>query len=96
VVVEGNYLLLDQGPWNRFRPLFDVRVFVSATIETLIDGLRERHLRGGKTAAATERHIREVDLPNAARVSPSVVHAHVVAHKADTRRIDRIHRSKTL
>ncbi|NIV29163.1 MAG: nucleoside/nucleotide kinase family protein [Anaerolineae bacterium] len=96
VLAEGNYLLLDEGHWSRFRPLFDVRMFVSATIETLIAGLRERHLRGGKTAAATERHIREVDLPNAARVGPSVLHAHVVAHKADTRRIDRIQWSKTL
>jgi len=90
VVVEGNYLLLDEDPWNQFRQLFDVRVFISATSETLIDGLRERHLRGGKTPAATERQIREVDLPNAARAGPSVLHAHVVAHKADTRRIDRI------
>jgi pantothenate kinase len=96
VVVEGNYLLLDEDPWNRFRQLFDARVFISATLETLIDGLRERHLRGGKTVAATERNIREVDLPNAIRVGPSVVRAQVVAHKADTRHIARIEWPTTL
>ena len=96
VVVEGNYLLLDKDPWNRFRQLFDARVFISATLETLIGGLRERHLRGGKTPAATERQIREVDLPNATRVGPSVVHSQVVAHKANTRRIARIEWSTTL
>ena len=90
VVVEGNYLLLDEDPWGTFRQLFDVRVFITASPETLIDGLRERHLRGGKTAAVTERHIREVDLPNAQRMGASVVYAHVLVHKADTRRIDRI------
>jgi pantothenate kinase len=96
VVVEGNYLLLDEAPWDRFRQLFDARVFISATLETLLDGLRERHLRGGKTAAATERQIREVDLPNAARVGRSVVHAQAVAHKANTRRIARIEWPTTL
>jgi len=96
VVVEGNYLLLDEDPWNRFRQLFDVRVFISASLETLMDGLKERHLRGGKTLAATERQIREVDLPNARRVGPSVVHAQVLVHKASTRRIDRIEWLTTL
>jgi pantothenate kinase len=95
-VVEGNYLLLDEGPWRRFRQLFDVRVFISAILETLIDGLRERHLRGGKTPAATEQQIREVDLPNATRVGPSVVHAQVLVHKTSTQRIDRIEWLTTL
>lgn len=90
VVVEGNYLLLDEGPWQRFRQLFDVRVFISADLETLIGSLRERHLRGGKTQAETERQIRKVDLANAARVGPSVAYAQVLVYKADTRRIDRI------
>lgn len=90
VVVEGNYLLLDEDPWRRFRHLFDVRVFISASPETLIDGLRERHLRGGKTLVATEHQIRDVDLPNARRVGPSAVHAQVLVHKASTRRVERI------
>jgi pantothenate kinase len=90
VVVEGNYLLLGEEPWKRFRQLFDVRVFISASFETLMDSLRERHLRGGKKPAAIERHILEVDLPNAERVGPSAAHAQVLVHKADARRIHRI------
>ena len=90
VVVEGNYLLLDEDPWERFRQLFDVPVFISADPETIVDGLRERHLRGGKTPAATERQIREVDLPNAQRVGADIVHAQLIVHKTDTQRIDRI------
>jgi pantothenate kinase len=90
VVVEGNYLLLGEDPWSRFRQLFDVRVFISANPETLVEGLRERHLRGGKTLAETERQIRLVDLPNARRVASSVAYAHVIVHKADARRIKRI------
>lgn len=90
VVVEGNYLLLDEAPWKRFRQLFDVRVFISADLETLTNGLRERHRRGGKTPAKVERQIHQVDLPNARRVTSSIAHAQVIVHKTDTRHIDRI------
>jgi pantothenate kinase len=90
VVVEGNYLLLDEDAWKRFRQLFDVRVFICASPETLMEGLRERHLRGGKTPEATERQIQEVDLPNARQVRPSVQHAQVLVHKVSVCRIDQI------
>ena len=69
VVLEGNYWLLDEMPWLRFRPLFDLRLFLNASRETLVAGLRERHLRGGKSPEETERYIRTVDLPNVDRVA---------------------------
>jgi pantothenate kinase len=90
VVVEGNYLLLEEEPWTKFRDLFDVRVFISASPETLLDGLRRRHLRGGKAPAQIERHMRQVDLPNIRRVLPSAAHAQLCVYKTDIRRIDRI------
>jgi pantothenate kinase len=90
VVVEGNYLLLDVDPWRQFRELFDLRVFISAPQETLMSSLMERHQRGGKTPEVTARQVREVDLPNARRVAPSAVYAHVLIHKADERYIDRV------
>jgi pantothenate kinase len=93
VVVEGNYLLLDEIPWKRFRQLFDIRVFILADLEILINSLRGRHLRGGKTPAKVEQHIHQVDLPNARRVASSVARAQVIVHKTDTRRIDRIEKS---
>lgn len=95
-IVEGNYLLLDEGAWSRFRQLFDVRIFISASLEILISGLMERHRRGGKTLEAIARQIREVDLPNAARVGPSAAYAQVIVHKANTRHIDRIEWLTTL
>jgi pantothenate kinase len=90
VVVEGNYLLLDEGPWKRVRDLFDVRVFISAPREMLVANLTERHQRGGKTPDAAARHIDAVDIPNARRVGPSLSDAQVLVHKSDARRIDRI------
>jgi pantothenate kinase len=90
VVVEGNYLLMDEGPWRRIRDLFDVRVFISAPREMLVASLTERHQRGGKTPDAAARHIDAVDIPNARRVGLSLSDAQVLVHKADARRIDRI------
>lgn len=90
VIVEGNYLLLDEELWKRLRQLFDVRLFISASVEILKEGLRERHLRGGKSPEATEHQMRTVDLPNAKRVAPSAAHAQLLVHKADVRRIERI------
>jgi pantothenate kinase len=90
VVVEGNFLLLDETPWSGFRRLFDVCMFISASSRVLVEGLRERHLRGGRTLEAAERQIHEIDLPNAARVASGAAHAHVLVHKADVRSIARI------
>jgi len=90
VIVEGNYLLLDEDPWRRFLELFDVCIFISAPLETLVASLAERHQRGGKSPEVTTRHIRQVDLPNASRVVPSAARAQVLVHKADARTIDRI------
>jgi pantothenate kinase len=90
VIVEGNYLLMDEGPWRRVRELFDVRIFISAPREILVASLTERHQRGGKTPDATARHIGAVDIPNARRVGPSLSYAQVLVYKADARRVDRI------
>jgi pantothenate kinase len=90
LVVEGNYLLLDEEPWQRFQGLFDVGIFISAPRETLMASLTERHRRGGKTPEVTARHIRAVDLPNAVRVASSVDQAQVVVYKADVQTIDRV------
>jgi pantothenate kinase len=90
VIVEGNFLLMDEGPWKRLRELFDVRVFISAPREILVASLTERHQRGGKTPDATARHIDMVDIPNARRVGPSLAYAQVLVHKADARRIAHI------
>jgi pantothenate kinase len=90
VVVEGNYLLLDDGAWRPFRELFDLNIFISASLETLMASLAERHERGGKTPETIKRHMREVDLPNVRQVMPSAAHAQVLVHKADARNIERI------
>ncbi|PJJ73499.1 pantothenate kinase [Diaminobutyricimonas aerilata] len=52
VVVEGNYLLHDEGGWERVAPLLDVTFFVSLAHDIRLARLIERHVRFGKTEEA--------------------------------------------
>jgi len=42
IVVEGNWLLLDQAPWDRLRPMFDVTVMVEVPEPVLRARLQAR------------------------------------------------------
>jgi pantothenate kinase len=48
VVVEGNYLLLDSGGWERTTPLFDITFFIDLAHDLRIERLIARHERFGK------------------------------------------------
>jgi pantothenate kinase len=48
VVVEGNYLLLDSGGWERTAPLLDLTFFVELAEETRLERLVARHQQFGK------------------------------------------------
>lgn len=90
VIVEGNYLFLDEAPWDEICRLFDVRIFIRASLEGIQAGLRERHLRGGKAADVVEKHIQMVDLPNARRVLFASAPASITVNKFDSRLIHSI------
>lgn len=63
VLVEGNYLLLDQPVWRDLRPLFSLTVMVSAPRDVLADRLRDRWQVLGRDEAAIARHL-DNDLAN--------------------------------
>ncbi len=87
ILIEGNYLLLDDPPWDKFKDLFNTAIFLEVDPAGILSGLKERHLRGGKTIEFTESHIQNVDLPNILKVLPSIKNAQVIVAKADNRRI---------
>lgn len=64
IVVEGNYLLLDQAPWNRLRPMFDLTAMVDVPEHVLRARLRGRWERLGLTEAEIQAKLEENDLPN--------------------------------
>lgn len=68
VLVEGNYLLLDEEPWSRLGPLFDMSIFIDVTREALDERLRQRWHEHGKTEADARAWIDTNDRPNIDRV----------------------------
>ena len=79
IVVEGNWLLLNQAPWDRLRPMFDVTVMVEVPEHVLRARLRGRWERLGLAEAEIVEKLEENDLPNGRWVRDgSVVADHVI------------------
>lgn len=66
VVIEGNYLLLDDAPWNRLR--YDFRVWLDVPEAELERRLTARWQGHGKDATQVAAHL-ENDLANARHVA---------------------------
>lgn len=76
VIVEGNYLLLDDGPWCGTAAFFDEVWFLRPDETVRRQRLLLRHKAYGRSAAEAEVWVAGNDDPNA-----HVVHA--TAHRAD-------------
>jgi pantothenate kinase len=68
VIVEGNYLMLNEYPWDKLRTLLDISCFILAKDKLRWHTLLKRHLKGGKSPSQAIKHIRAVDMPNARRI----------------------------
>ncbi len=64
IVVEGNYLLLDQPPWSRLAPMFDVTVMIDVAEHVLRARLRGRWERLGLSPPQIDAKLEDNDLPN--------------------------------
>ncbi|WP_333816260.1 nucleoside/nucleotide kinase family protein [Tabrizicola sp.] len=79
IVVEGNWLLLNQSPWDRLHPMFDLTVMVEVPEHVLRARLRGRWERLGLTEAEIIAKLDENDLPNGRWVRDGSVAAdHVI------------------
>lgn len=65
LLVEGNYLLLDQAPWDRLAPLFDVTVFLEVDRLELENRLVQRWLGLGHKVGSAQQRALSNDMPNA-------------------------------
>ncbi|PCF95002.1 nucleoside/nucleotide kinase family protein [Vreelandella nigrificans] len=65
VIVEGNYLLLDQAPWCALLPLFDWTLFIDVDDSVLIERLINRWLCMGKDHAGALERTHHKDMLNA-------------------------------
>jgi pantothenate kinase len=64
IVVEGNYLLHDEPPWDRVRPLLDEAWYVDAPRGEIAQRLLERHVKTGRSREDAEKKIASTDIPN--------------------------------
>lgn len=65
ILVEGNYLLLREAPWQEVAPLCNVTVLVTAQRETLRRRLQARWRGFNLPEDEVRRKVEENDLPNA-------------------------------
>jgi pantothenate kinase len=65
VVVEGNYLLVDQEPWDQIPSLLDESWFCVTSAEERQLRLVDRHTRHGRTPEAAAAWVSAVDEGNA-------------------------------
>lgn len=80
VILEGNWLLLDEEPWRRISDLVDETWFVDVDPDLARERIAKRHLRSGierdwESAArrAESNDLRNGELVRTKRVEPSVV-----------------------
>lgn len=79
VIVEGNYLLLNEGDWARVGAALDACWFLDTPMETARQWIIARHVRGGRSAAEAAAWYERVDGPNAKLIAATRARAdHVV------------------
>jgi hypothetical protein len=61
LVVEGLWLLSDQGDWGQVRPLLDFCYFIDSDKERTRQAVIKRHMTGGRSLEDASRHYEEVD-----------------------------------
>ena len=68
IVTEGNYLLLDSGPWRAVRAHLDAAWFLDLSDEVRQERLVSRHVAFGRPLPEARRWVNQVDGPNAATI----------------------------
>lgn len=64
LLVEGNYLLLNQADWKDLKAYADYTIQMSAPIDVLKERIIERKLQGGYLEPDALAYYQRVDLPN--------------------------------
>ena len=75
VVTEGNYLLVDDGPWREVRSLLDAVWYVSTPEDTRLQWLIQRHIRYGRAPDAARAWALGTDQRNARLVESTMSRA---------------------
>lgn len=78
VITEGNYLLLDEAPWQEVAATLDEVWYLQVDTSLRLERLAARHVQFGRSREAALDWIARSDEPNARRVEASMHRAHRV------------------
>ena len=78
VITEGNYLLLDEGPWADVKGLLDEVWYVDIPDEVRVHRLTKRHEQFGRSAQDAAAWVANTDEPNARLIEASRARASFV------------------
>ena len=84
-IVEGNYLLFGEDPWQSLKPLWDLSVWLDTPEEVLRGRLLQRWLDHGHTPDEALARAERNDLPNARRILACRLEADVTFAADDIR-----------
>jgi pantothenate kinase len=65
VITEGNYLLLESGPWSGVRPLLDECWYIEGPEDVRLRRLIARHIEFGKSPSDAHAWVHRSDEANA-------------------------------
>jgi len=82
LLIEGNYLLLDEAPWCDLASFWDVTIAIDVPIAVLEARLTQRWLDHGLDADAARARAMGNDIPNARRVVAGSTPADVILRQA--------------
>jgi pantothenate kinase len=71
VITEGNYLLLEDGPWAEVKGLLDEIWYVDVPDTLRVDRLTQRHEQFGRSAEEAAAWVAGTDEPNARLIEAS-------------------------
>ncbi|KAI5589773.1 hypothetical protein POPTR_005G218700v4 [Populus trichocarpa] len=83
VIVEGNYLLLEDGAWKDVSSMFDEKWFIDVDIDTAMQRVLKRHISTGKPPDVAKWRIEYNDQPNAELIIKSKKNADLVIRSID-------------
>ena len=78
VITEGNYLLLQQGPWGQVKSLLDEAWYVDVDNNLRQSRLIARHRHFGKTEDEAKSWVESTDEPNARMIEASAARADLI------------------
>ncbi|XP_057438599.1 putative uridine kinase C227.14 [Lotus japonicus] len=83
VIVEGNYLLLEDGVWKEISSLFDEKWFIDINIDKAMQRVLKRHISTGKPPDIAKQRVENNDRLNAELIMKSKKNADLIIKSVD-------------